>query len=132
MGITGLFRTTPFLCAAALLLTSCTAPSADTKAEENNLRELDAQWSKTATSHDLNGLVSYYADDASVFPPNAPIATTKEAIRAAWAPLVAPGVTTSWQVAKVEVARGGDLAYATGTYSIDMQPAGDKGKFVEV
>jgi ketosteroid isomerase-like protein len=122
----------PFTAAALLLASACTSTSApDTKAEETTLRDLDVQWSKAAASHDLNATVSYYSDDASVLPPNAPVATTKEAIRAAWGPLVAPDVTTSWQATKFEVAHGGDMAYAIGTYKIEMKPP-DTGKFVEV
>jgi len=110
-----------------------TSPSVDLAAEEKAIRDADVQWSKAASSHDLNGTVSYYADDASVLPPNAPIATTKDAIRAAWSGLVGPpDITVSWEETKVEVAHTGDLAYAIGTYKIDLKPAGDKGKFVEV
>ena len=69
--------------------------------------------------------------------PNAPIANTKEAIRASWAPLVAPNAATSWQSTKVEVSRSGDLAYSMGTYNLLINgPKGattsDLGKFVEV
>lgn len=124
------------LSAAAMLIFSAacsTSPTVDTKAEENTIRDLDVQWSKAASSRDLNATVSYYADDASVLPPNGPIATTKDAIRTTWTSLVGPpDVTTSWEATKVEVARSGDLAYAIGTYKIDMKPAPDKGKFVEV
>jgi ketosteroid isomerase-like protein len=101
------------------------------------IRDLDAQWSKTAAAHDLNGTLSYYSDDAVLLPPNAPVANTKDAIRAIWAELTAPGVAISWQASKVEVAKSGDLAYSTGSYTLAMQdPQGrlisDKGKFMEV
>ena len=101
------------------------------------IRDLDAQWSKTAAAHDLNGTLSYYSDDAVLLPPNAPVANTKDAIRAIWAELTAPGVDISWQASKVEVAKSGDLAYSIGTYTLAMQdPEGklisDKGKFMEV
>ena len=42
---------------------------------------------KTAAANDLEGTVSYYSDDATLMPPNAPIAVGKEAIRASWASL---------------------------------------------
>jgi uncharacterized protein (TIGR02246 family) len=101
------------------------------------IRDLDAQWSKTAAAHDLNGTLSYYSDDAVLLPPNAPVANTKDAIRAIWAELTAPGVAISWQASKVEVAKSGDLAYSIGSYTLAMQdPQGklisDKGKFMEV
>jgi uncharacterized protein (TIGR02246 family) len=101
------------------------------------IRDLDAQWSKTAAAHDLNGTLSYYSDDAVLLPPNAPVANTKDAIRAIWAELTAPSVAISWQASNVEVAKSGDLAYSTGSYTLAMQdPQGkfisDKGKFMEV
>lgn len=106
-------------------------------ANEAAIRDLDAQWSKTAAAHDLNGALSYYSDDAVLLPPNAPIANTKDSIRAVWTELTAPSSDISWQVSKVEVAKSGDLAYSTGSYTFAMQdPQGklisDKGKFMEV
>jgi uncharacterized protein (TIGR02246 family) len=127
-------------CLALLLLASaCNQQTpADTRAaDEGAIRALDAQWSKTAAANDLEGTVSYYSDDASVLPPNAPVATGKQAIRAVWASLLGPGVSVSWQVSKVEVSRSGDLAFAMGVYQVTMKdpqgkPVTDQGKLVEV
>ncbi len=106
-------------------------------ADEATIRDLDAQWSKTAAAHDINGTVSYYSDDAVLLPPNEPIANTKESIRAVWSKLAAPDASISWEASKVEVSKSGDLAYSTGSYTFAMQdPQGkailDKGKFMEV
>jgi ketosteroid isomerase-like protein len=123
-----------FCCSLGLFVASgCSRQASD----EATIRGLDAQWSKTAGAHDLDGIVSYYSDDAVLLPPNAPAAASKEAIRASWAPLAAPGVSLSWQASKVEVAKSGDLAYSTGTYALAMKdpqgkPVADKGKFMEV
>lgn len=127
-------------CVALLLIASSCArqPPADTRAaDEATIRELDAQWSKTAGARDLEGTVSYYSDDATLLPPNAPIATGKQAIRAVWAPMVAPDSTVSWEATKVEVAHSGDLAYSMGTYQLEVKapqvkPMTDRGKFIEV
>ena len=106
-----------FTAALVLLGTACGPP--DTRAaNEATIRDLDAQWSKASMAHDWNATVSYYADTASLLPPNAPLANTKEAIRASWAPLVAENAATSWQSTKVEVARSGDVAYSIGTYNL--------------
>jgi uncharacterized protein (TIGR02246 family) len=110
----------------------------DTRAaDESAVKEADAQWSKTAMANDLDGAVSYYTDDASLLPPNAPIATGKQAIRAVWASMLSPDVTISWQVTKADAARSGDLAYVTGVYQITAKnpkgkPQEDRGKLVEV
>jgi ketosteroid isomerase-like protein len=119
------------LAAAAVCL------AGDTKAEQA-LRDADDAWSKAAASKDLDKTVSYYSTDASVLPPNAPIATTKEAIKKVWGDLLAsPGLVISWKATKVEVAKSGDLGFVSGTYEITMndasgEPTTDKGKYVEV
>lgn len=131
----------PALCAclALMMLTAgCNQTPPDTRAADvQTVKDLDAQWSKTAVAHDLDGTVAYYSDDASVLPPNAPLATTKEAIRAGWAEILVPGSEISWQPNKVEVASSGDLAYVVGSYSMTMKdaqgkPVVDHGKYTEV
>jgi len=109
----------------------------DTKADQA-LRDADDAWSKAAASKDLDKTVSYYSSDAAVLPPNAPIATTKEAIRKIWQDMLAsPGLVISWKATKVEVAKSGDLGFVSGTYEFTMndasgKPTPDKGKYVEV
>src|SRR5436309_10409172 len=112
-----------------LLLTSiCTAPAADTKgADEQTLRDLDAQWSAAAAAKNLDKIVSFYSDDAIVLPANAPIATTKEAIQKLWKDLLtSPGLMISWKTTKVEVAKSDDIGYTTGTYELTMNDASGK------
>jgi uncharacterized protein (TIGR02246 family) len=122
-----------------LLLSACNQQTpADTRAaDEIAVRDTDAQWSKTAMANDLEGTVSYYSEDASLLPPNAPIATGKQAIRAVWASLLSPDASVSWEVTKAEVARSGDLAYLMGVYRVTPknpqgEPLADRGKLVEV
>jgi ketosteroid isomerase-like protein len=116
----------------------CLASAADTKAIEQNLRDLDDQWSATAGAKDLEKTVSFYSEDAIVMPPNASAATTKEAIRKVWQDLLAsPGLVISWKTTKMEVAKSGDLACLSGTYELAMndasgKPINDHGKYVEV
>lgn len=114
-----------------------TALAVDTTIEQT-LRSLDAQWSAAAAAKDLDKTVSYYSDDAIIMPPNAPGATTREAIRSAWKEmLTSPGAAISWTATKVEVAKAGDLAYVSGTYEETMtdasgKPAKDRGKYLEI
>jgi ketosteroid isomerase-like protein len=109
----------------------------ETKAEQA-LRDADAAWSKAAGSKDLDKTVFYYSDDATVLPPNAAAATTKETIRKIWQDMLAtPGFVISWKAIKVEVAKSGDLGFVSGTYEQTMndtsgKPVTDKGKYVEV
>ncbi len=89
-----------------------------------------------AKEKNVEGVLVYYTDDASLLPPNAPTARGKEAIGAIWTQLLAnPDV--SWQTTRVEVSSAGDLAYATGTYKItvdasDDNPVSEIGKWVAV
>lgn len=127
-------------CLAVLLLASGCGPSTppDTRvADEKAIRDLDAQWSKAAADKDLDTTISYYSDDASLLPPNAPIATGNHAIRAVWSPMLGPDVSLSWKATKADVARSGDLAYLLGVYQMTTKSAQgktvtDNGKFVEV
>jgi len=123
-----------------LLAAACgpATPPDNRAADVSALRDLDAQWSKTAATNDVDATVAYYSDDASLLPPNAPILSGKQAIRAAWAKLLAPGVSLSWTADKVEAARSSDLGYMTGTYtmstkeSLNKAPVTEHGKYVEV
>jgi ketosteroid isomerase-like protein len=128
---------TPVLTLTLGLAAAAVCLAGDTKAEQA-LRDADAAWSKAAGSKDLDKTVSYYSADANVLPPNAPAATTKEAIRKIWQDLLAsPGLTISWKATKVEVAKSGDLGFVSGTYELAMndtngKPINDRGKYVEV
>jgi len=127
-------------CCALLLVTSGCAPQAapDTRAaDEAAIRALDAQWSKAAFANDLEATVSFYTDEAYLLPPNEPIAIGKKAIRESWGRLLGPGVSTSWTVTKVEVARAGDIAYLIGACHLTMKgpdgkPIEDTGKLMEI
>jgi uncharacterized protein (TIGR02246 family) len=124
--------------ALVFLATACNQQGGvDTKTAEHAIRAADAQWAKTAQAHDLDGTVSYYAQDAVLLPPNAPIAADKKAIRDSWAALLGTATSISWQPTKIEVAQSGELAYLVGTYSITLSdahgnPATDRGKIIEV
>ena len=75
----------------------------DSKTEQA-LRDSDDAWSKAAARKDLEKTIAYYSNDAIVLPPNAPIATTKDAIKKLWGDLLAsPGLVISWKATKVEV-----------------------------
>lgn len=125
---------------SVFVATSC-APSAtadNRAADAAAIQALDEQWSATAAKNDVDGTVAFYADDAVVLPPNAPIATDRKSIRESWAGLLGPTTAVSWKVSKVEVAKSGDLGYLYGTYSLSIQdpkgglPIHDSGKLVEV
>ena len=111
------------LTAVALLLIAGTAVSLAQKSnpnpDEQAIRRLDKDWSDAAHSKDVAKTISFYSDDASAFPFNAPIATGKEQIRQVWAHLTSlPGFALTFAPTKIEVAKSGELAYDVGTFEL--------------
>jgi ketosteroid isomerase-like protein len=137
--MTRLLKLASCLSGALLLMTSCAPQAApdNRAADEKALRDLDTEWSKAAQANNVDATVGFYADDAYLLPPNAPIAHDKAGIRANWAALLTPGSKVSWEITKVEVAKSGEIGYVMGTYQVSMkddhgQPVNDHGKLVEI
>ncbi len=114
------------------------APADTRAADEAALRDLDAQWSKATGTNSAEQFVSYFADDASLLPPNVATLTGKEAIQK-WATelMAMPGMAVSWQPTKAEASRGGDLGFTLGTYEMTLndakgKPMKDHGKYLTV
>ena len=118
-----------------LAISGC-APQVDVEAERAALLTADEAWSQSAA--DLDGFMSFVADDASMLPFDAPIATGKEAIRAVFSALSsAPGFALSWSATGSVVSRAGDLGYTIGTFELTVNDAGGNpvttvGKYVTV
>jgi ketosteroid isomerase-like protein len=124
------------LCATASLGQQPVA--ADRHAAEAELQTLDEQWSAAAGRNSGDDILSFYADDAVLLPPNAPIATNRNAILQSWAGILGLHTSVSWKWTKVEVAQSGELGYIYGTYKITVYPSiqsaamSDTGKYVEI
>ena len=125
----------------SLILTTSCGPSANVDSRAADiaaLQRLDEQWSATAARNDLEGTVAFYADDAVLLPPNAPIATDRKSIRQSWAAMLGPNTAVSWKVSKGEVGKSSELGYLYGTYELSIKdpqggpPVHDTGKFVEI
>ena len=114
------------------------APPDTRAADESAIRKADADWSNAAQAKQVDAWVAYYSDDATVLPPNEPMATSKDAIRKTIGDLLSlPAVNLKWQTTKVEVSRSGDIGYSYGTYDMSFNdpkgnPTTDRGKYVEV
>lgn len=102
----------------------------DTRAaDEAAIRALDADWVKAVADKDATKTASFYADDASVFPPAGPMAVGKDAIQKMFTALMAePGFALTFTPVKVEVSRSGDLASEIGDYVFTYN--GPKGKLL--
>jgi ketosteroid isomerase-like protein len=75
------------------------------------------RWSALARqASDLERSVSFWSDDAKVYPPGAPILEGKWAIRTVVAAsLKTPGFSVSWEPMDVVVPPGGSIGYTTGS-----------------
>ena len=106
--------------------------------EEGAIRRADAEWSHALEAKDLDRATSFYADSASVYPFNAPLATGKDNIRQLWSHLFdSPGFHLQFAPTKIEVAKSGDMAYDAGTFELKMNgsngaPTTTEGKYVVV
>ena len=106
--------------------------------DEDVIKKLDSDWSAAAQSKDVDKTISFYAEDGSVLPTHAPIATGKAQVREVWAHLLSlPGVRVSFSPTKIDVAKSKDMAYDVGTYELTMNddkgnPSTEIGKYVVV
>lgn len=114
-------RTIPVLAAAALVLgAACAspAPPADRAAIAKTLTDLDAAWSAAAGARNVDGVASFYAQDAVAYPPGAPTAVGFAAAKAVWAGYFADSTfTISWTTTSAGASESGDLGYTAGTYT---------------
>jgi ketosteroid isomerase-like protein len=100
---------------------------------EQAVRDADEQWSKVAGARDVDKTVAFYAEDAMVLPPNAPMVTSKPGIRDLWKNLLDSLSDISWKTTHVQAAKSGEMAVLVGTYELTMKDGTkDKGKYCEV
>src|SRR5260370_3464649 len=111
----------------------------DTRAAaETAIRHADLGWSKAMTDRQLEATVSYYAPDAAIYPPNAPTASGKDAIRAVWQEYFAtPGLFVTCHPVKIDASRSGAIGYTQGPYDLAFADAKgnaikDHGKYLAV
>jgi ketosteroid isomerase-like protein len=80
------------------------------------LRNTDEEWSRVAKQGaDVDQIVSYWSDDAKVYPPGAAVLEGTQAIRDfVAASLKTPGFSVSWEPVEAVVAPGETMGYTTG------------------
>ena len=89
--------------------------------EEAAIRRTDADWLAAASAHNLERILPFWADDATILVPGTPAVVGREAIRKYVSGAFAtPGFSITWKTEKVEVSQSGDLAYSSGTDRISL------------
>jgi uncharacterized protein (TIGR02246 family) len=103
-------------------------PPPDTRAEdEAAIRAAVKEWSASAQAKDPDKFASFYADDAALLLESMPDFHGKAAIHDAIGGMMQdPNFALSFEPDSVTVARSGDLAVETGTYSLTTSDAKKK------
>ena len=86
------------------------------------LLERDRDWSAVASEgKDVERILSFWTNDAKVFPPGAPVVVGKQAIREfVTGSLSIPGFRISWEPEEAFVAPSGDMGYTIGRNHLTM------------
>jgi uncharacterized protein (TIGR02246 family) len=137
-----------YCCAAAfalaVILVGCNQapppPAPDTHdADVKAIRDLETATVQAFAAKDVDKLAAFYADDASVLFPDAPVINGIAAIKTAFKPFFADkNFTNTFASDKVDVAKSGDLGYSQGAYTMTFKDPKTKkvltvkGKYVTV
>jgi ketosteroid isomerase-like protein len=115
---------------AGFLTPGC-GPSVNVEQERAALMTLDNEWS--ASVADIDKFTSYYAPDASIYPPGMPVATGTAAIKETFTQMAsAPGFALEFSPTKADVSASGDVGYTAGTYKSTMSGTSESGKYVTI
>src|SRR5687767_11019103 len=106
------------LLSVAALLTGASPAAAkvDVAAERAALFKADKAWSEAAVSKDVERILSFWTDDAIVYPPGQPAVVGKDALRLyVTQGFALPGFSIRWETSAFEVSASGDMAYGLGS-----------------
>lgn len=113
-------------------------PPVDTAAITTAIGEMEKTFGNAVAARDTAAIMNYYADDATIMPPNAPKVEGHDAIVRMWQEFLAvPGLELTPTSTHVMVAQSGELAVDVGSYVMKTTgpkgtPVEDTGKFVTV
>lgn len=118
------------LIAVASLIVGCA--TLDTERERELLLGVDREWAATAAKgQDVEQIISFWSDNATVLPPGAPPIKGKAAIRAyVKESLAIPGFRIHWSPDFAEVSEDGTMGYTTGENQVTVP--GPDGKLTTI
>lgn len=131
---------------SSLVMISCTqtppppAAQPDTRAADQKvILDGEAAWMADWNSHDVERILSHYADDAIFMEQGIPAMKGKDAFRKGLGAYMRDmNFAITFTPTRVEVSRGGDLAYSYGTNAVTFtnpktkKPVTSLGKYVVV
>ena len=83
---------------------------------------VDEAWRKAITANDLDAIMTLYSKDAVMWLPDAPEARGREAIRKAYADLLAANTVTAASLANTHYQISGDLSVGWGDFNLVLAP----------
>lgn len=124
------FSKAALFCLGFSMFALTAAAAAET--EEEKLLKVDRAFAAAASEgRDADRIVSFWSDDATVYPPGGPVASGKAAIRAFVEKcLSTPGFHITWRSDRASVSADGTLAYTMKTNEITV--SGADGKLVTI
>ena len=108
------------------------ATVANVDREKQTLLGVDREWARVASEgKDVERIVSFWSDDATIIAPGAPILRGKEAIRNfVQQSLAIPGFHITWRSEEASISSDGTLGYTIGENAMTIP--GQDGKMITV
>lgn len=119
---------------AGALLVACAGQPGPSEADLAMARSISPAFMKAAEAKDAEAAAALYSEDAMVMPPGAPAVKGRAAIEAFWRKMMLSAIRRV-TLATTDLGMSGDIAYETGTYTLDLtlpdgSPASDGGKYI--
>ncbi len=104
-----------------LMITACSSPKVDQKAEADKIMALSREWAKSAQAGDTEKILSYWSKDAVVMASGqSPVVGQGELRKMVEMNASIPGFEVNWEPKEAFVSESGDLGYAIGRNYIKM------------
>jgi uncharacterized protein (TIGR02246 family) len=111
-----------FFFTLTLVLLFSSAFSAASAEGPTGAQAVDEAWRKAIIANDLDAVVANYSKDAVMWLPDAPEAKGREAIRNAYAGLLAANTVTGATFANTHYQTSGNLSVGWGNFTLTLSP----------
>jgi ketosteroid isomerase-like protein len=121
----------------ALLLACGCAHRVDVAKERKALMDADTQFARDTAERGVEGWVSWFTDDGTMYPPARDAIEGRAAIREQMGDLYDPrsgqgGLRLDWQPIRAEVSESGELGWTTGTSKLVTTAGMRQGRYITV
>ncbi|MFL5398871.1 MAG: YybH family protein [Myxococcales bacterium] len=105
--------------------------------ERKALMDADAQFARDTAARGVEGWVSWFTDDGTMYPPARDAIEGRAAIREQMGDLYDPrsgqgGLRLDWQPIRAEVSESGELGWTTGTSKVVTTAGMRQGRYITV